>query len=272
VDGDGPLSPYPLIDPPGIWVLFNLLKGEDMSFPKEFMLGAATAAHQVEGNNIHSDFWAMEQTPASMFKEPSLDAVDHYNRFKEDIDFLAGMGLNAYRFSIEWARIQPEKSRFDNREIAHYREMLEYCHAKGVQPIVTMHHFSSPKWLILEGGWENETTTDYFAEYCAYTVKELGGLLDYVCTINEANMGLQLAKITRDMMSKMKAAQSDKPRSGNVQIGINTDMGNQAASRMAELSKAFGSMDLQTSYHFLSGRSPEGDMVTYTPTKKPVTR
>lgn len=72
-----------------------------MKFPKGFLVGAATAAHQVEGNNIHSDFWAMEQLEHSSFAEPSLDAVDHYNRYEEDIKLLAGAGLNAYRFSIE---------------------------------------------------------------------------------------------------------------------------------------------------------------------------
>ena len=70
----------------------------------DFLLGAATAAHQVEGNNTNSDFWAMEQMEHSVFKEPSLNAVDHYNRYRQDIDLMAEAGLNAYRFSIEWAR------------------------------------------------------------------------------------------------------------------------------------------------------------------------
>ena len=74
---------------------------------QRFLLGAATAAHQVEGNNIHSDFWIMEQLPHSSFVEPSMDAVDHYNRYEEDIRLLSDAGLNAYRFSIEWARIEP---------------------------------------------------------------------------------------------------------------------------------------------------------------------
>ena len=80
-----------------------------MKFKPDFLLGASTAAHQVEGNNTNSDFWAMEQVPGSIFREPSLDSVDHYNRFREDIDLMADAGLNAYRFSMEWARIQPEK-------------------------------------------------------------------------------------------------------------------------------------------------------------------
>jgi beta-glucosidase len=221
-------------------------------FNNGFLLGAATAAHQVEGNNIHCDFWAMEQTTYSMFKEPSLNAVDHYNCYREDIDLLAEVGLNAYRFSIEWSRIEHEKGNFEQKEIQHYRDVLEYCLMKKVVPIVTLHHFSSPKWLIQEGGWECGTVVDYFADYCALVIKELGSLMEYVCTINEANIGLQLAKISRDMMARMQ---------GSVQVGINTDFQNLMMSRMTELSKAFSGMDPQKIYHFLSGRTPEGDSI-----------
>ena len=129
-----------------------------------FLLGAATAAHQVEGNNIHSDFWALEQMENSGYKEPSLDAVDHYNRYEEDIQLIAEAGLNAYRFSIEWARIEPEKGRFDEKEIKHYENVLKCCREHNITPVVTMHHFFSPKWLISEGGWESEITIQYFAD------------------------------------------------------------------------------------------------------------
>ena len=78
-------------------------------FEKGFFVGAATAAHQVEGNNIHSDYWAQEQLPHTSFTEPSGIACDHYNKYEEDIKLLADAGLNAYRFSIEWARIEPEE-------------------------------------------------------------------------------------------------------------------------------------------------------------------
>ena len=101
--------------------------------PEGFYVGAATAAHQVEGNNIHSDYWAMEQMENTSFNEPSLDAVDHYNRYEEDIKLMADAGLNAYRFSIEWARIEPEQGKFDEAEIEHYRKVLECCHAHGLE-------------------------------------------------------------------------------------------------------------------------------------------
>ena len=97
------------------------------TFSKEFLIGASTAAHQVEGNNIHSDYWTMEHMRSTSFLEPSLDAVDHYNRYEEDIMLLKNAGLNAYRFSIEWARIEPLEGQFNETEIEHYRNMLKCC-------------------------------------------------------------------------------------------------------------------------------------------------
>jgi beta-glucosidase len=227
-------------------------------FSKDFLLGAATAAHQVEGNNTNSDYWVMEQVPGSMFKEPSGICVDHYNRYREDIDLLAGAGLNAYRFSIEWARIQPDKGSFDQKEIEHYRDVLQYCREKGVTPIVTMHHFSSPKWLIQEGGWEAKTTPDYFARYCEYTARQLGDILEYVCTINEANMGLQITRIAERHLAAMGGAQSS---ANNLQVGLNSEnnAGMEAMiAGMRAVGAAFG-MDPRSIQDFLKPRTPEGD-------------
>ena len=166
-----------------------------MSFSKTFFIGAATAAHQVEGNNIHSDYWALEHMKTSSFAEPSLDAVDHYNRCEEDIRLMAQAGLNAYRFSIEWARIEPQEGVFDDAEVEHYRNVIHCCKENGIEPIVTLHHFTSPKWLISKGGWEAETTPADFARYARYIMACLGGELKYVCTLNEANMGIQVAMV-----------------------------------------------------------------------------
>ena len=184
---------------------------------KDFLIGAATAAHQVEGNNIHSDFWVMENLKHSDFAEPSGLAVDHYNRYEEDIKLLADAGCSAYRFSIEWARIEPEEGRYDYREIEHYRKVIRCCRENGITPIVTLHHFSSPAWLIRKGGWTNERTVDSFAKYARYVATQLGDELEYVCTINEANMGFQLNKVMEDMK---KASQ----REGSVQVGVQLDM------------------------------------------------
>jgi beta-glucosidase len=160
-----------------------------MSFPEGFLWGAATAAHQVEGGNVNSDFWALEHQPGSMFAEPSGDACDHYRLFRQDIALLAELGLGAYRFSVEWARVETAPGRYSKSALAHYGEVLQTCHDHGITPMVTMHHFSSPRWLTELGGWEDADTPVRFAEYCATVLAELGPLIPYACTINEANIG-----------------------------------------------------------------------------------
>lgn len=244
-------------------------------FEREFLIGAATAAHQVEGNNIHSDYWAMEHMKYTNFNEPSLDAVDHYNRYEEDIRMMAEAGLNAYRFSIEWARIEPVEGQLDEKEIAHYRKVLECCRENGIEPIVTMHHFTSPKWLIENGGWEAEATVDAFAKYCKYVVEQLGDLMHYVVTINEANMGLQVKAIAerykRQMMAKMQQMMAmqasmnagDGTKAGNMegtaQIGMNfNSMMENMKKQQAENTEVFGVAEPQT---FVSARTEEGDML-----------
>ncbi len=108
------------------------------TFEKGFLIGAATAAHQVEGNNIHSDCWAQEHMVHTSYAEPSMDAVDHYHRYEEDIRLMAAAGLNAYRFSVEWARIEPQEGRFDDSEIEHYRKVIACCKENGLEPVVTL--------------------------------------------------------------------------------------------------------------------------------------
>lgn len=185
---------------------------------KHFLIGAATAAHQVEGNNTHSDFWIMEHIKHSDFVEPSGDACDHYNRYAEDIALLAQAGCNAYRFSIEWARVEPKEGKYCPKAIAHYRDVLQCCHNHGITPIVTLHHFSTPAWIISKGGWCMDYVVDAFGKYARKVAEELGDLIPYICTINEANMGFQLHKITRDMMK------AGKREEGGVQVGTNTDL------------------------------------------------
>ena len=235
-----------------------------MAFPKGFMIGAATAAHQVEGSNVHSDYWLQEHMPHSSFTEPSGDACDHYHRYAEDIELLAKAGLNAYRFSIEWARIEPEEGRFDEGEIEHYRQVIRCCRDHGVEPVVTLHHFTSPAWLIREGGWEAESTVEYFCRYAAYVAEQLGGELNYICTINEANMGLQLAAISKRYMlmaeqAKQAAASGAKQAEGKVQVGMNFEkmMENMKFAAM-ENAQAFGTPQPQT---FVSARTPAGDIL-----------
>ena len=233
-----------------------------MAFPKGFFVGAATAAHQVEGNNVHSDYWLQEHLPHTSFAEPSGDACDHYNRYEEDIALLAGAGLNAYRFSIEWARIEPEEGQFAESAIKHYQKVIRCCKDHGVEPIVTLMHFTSPAWLIRKGGWEVESTVEYFRRYAAYVTEKLGSELNYICTINEANMGLQLAAIEkrfRLMAARMQQAPSAKSAEGTVQVGMNFEkmMENMKFAAM-ENAQAFGTPQPKV---FVSSRTAEGDIL-----------
>ena len=231
-------------------------------FSKNFLIGAATAAHQVEGNNIHSDYWAQEQLPHTSFTEPSGLACDHYKRYEEDIRLLAEAGLNAYRFSVEWARIEPEEGKFDETEVEHYRKVIACCRAHGVEPIVTLMHFTSPVWLIRKGGWEAESTVEDFRRYASYVTEKLGGELKYICTINEANMGLQLAAIAkRFQLMAQQAAKNAKSAEGSVQVGMNFEkmMENMKFAAM-ENAQIFGTPQPQI---FVSSRTPAGDALVF---------
>ena len=238
-----------------------------MRFPKDFMIGAATAAHQVEGNNTNSDDWAQEQMPHSTFTEPSGEACDHYHRYEEDIRLLAEAGLDTYRFSIEWARIEPEEGRFDEEEIEHYRKVIACCKAHGVEPMVTLLHFTSPVWLIRKGGWEAESTVQDFRRYVAYVIERLGAELRYVCTINEANMGLQIASIAKryQLMAAQARQASERPDAkeaeGTVQVGMNFEKMMENRKKFAEENAAvFGTPDPRM---FVAPRTPEGDRLVF---------
>jgi beta-glucosidase len=158
------------------------------AFPQDFLWGVASAAHQVEGNNVNSDTWFLEHLPGSMFSEPSRDAVDHYHRYREDIALIAGLGFTSYRFSIEWARVEPEEGLFSKAELDHYRRMLEACREQGITPVVTFHHFTSPRWLLALGGWEGPRTAELFARYCDRVMAHMGDLIGVACTLNEPNL------------------------------------------------------------------------------------
>ncbi len=136
------------------------------TFPANFLWGTATAAHQVEGNNLNCDYWVLEHTPGSPFVEPSGDACDQYHRYADDIAMLARLGFNSYRFSIEWARVEPEPGEFSRAALDHYRRVLACCHDHKITPVVTFHHFTSPRWVAGDGGWEDKKTAELFARYC----------------------------------------------------------------------------------------------------------
>ena len=162
-------------------------RGKGTAKPHPFLWGVATAAHQIEGNNVNSDYWLLENVAGTGFPEPSGDACNSWERWPEDVALVRGLGLNAYRFSVEWARIEPEPGVFSNAVLDHYRRMCAACREAGISPVVTYHHFTSPRWIAARGGWENPDTADRFARYCERVTHAIGDFVDWGCTINEPN-------------------------------------------------------------------------------------
>ncbi|MGD0248946.1 MAG: family 1 glycosylhydrolase [Candidatus Limnocylindrales bacterium] len=157
----------------------------DLVFPPDFLWGAATAAHQVEGDNVNSDWWDWERQPGSPCVEPSGKACEHYTRYPADIALLASLGLNTYRFSVEWARVEPADGTFDPKELAHYRAVVDCVRSNGLTPMVTLNHFTMPRWVAAEGGWTSKRTPALFERYCRRVLEALGDGVPWYCTINE---------------------------------------------------------------------------------------
>lgn len=153
------------------------------TFPKKFLWGAATSSHQVEGGNTNNDWWEWEQN--GKVKEPSGRACDHWNRFKEDISLAKSLGHNAHRFSLEWSRIEPEEGRFSQEVLSHYQEVVESLKAQGLEPIVTLHHFTLPLWLARERGWLSDRAPVLFGRYAEKVVEALGRNVRTWITLNE---------------------------------------------------------------------------------------
>lgn len=168
-----------------------------VQFPEGFLWGASTAAHQIEGNNTNSDWWVKEHSAGTNIQEPSLDACDSYHRWDEDMDLLASLGFTDYRFSIEWARIEPAEGHFSRAELAHYRRMVEGAAARGLRPMITLHHFTVPQWFEARGGWTAEGAVELFARYVSACAPVIASDVSHVCTINEPNMIAVMAGLAK---------------------------------------------------------------------------
>jgi beta-glucosidase len=160
----------------------------EIVFPPDFLWGVATAAHQIEGGNVNNDWWAWEHNPESGTLEPSGDACDSFTRWREDVQLVADMGVGAYRFSLEWSRIEPAEGEFSVAALEHYRRICAALHGHGIAPVVTFHHFTTPLWLTARGGWESPDAPERFARYVARATAYLGDLIGWACTINEPNV------------------------------------------------------------------------------------
>jgi len=153
------------------------------SFRPGFLWGAATAAHQVEGGNRWSDWWQFEQAGRLPFE--SGNACDHLARYESDFDMARGMGHNCHRFSIEWSRIEPIEGEFNHDALEHYARIVAALRDRGLEPVVTLQHFTLPAWFAEGGGWERDDATERFSSYVRYVVARLGPSVTYWLTINE---------------------------------------------------------------------------------------
>jgi beta-glucosidase len=147
----------------------------------------------VEGSNLNSDWWVRENSnDRGQISEPSLDAADSYHRYGEDMQLLADAGLTAYRFSIEWARIEPEPGLVSRAQLLHYRRMVETAQELGLEPVVTLHHFTNPRWFAERGAWRAPDAVQRFRFYVETALPVIAGVR-YICTFNEPNMTSVLA-------------------------------------------------------------------------------
>ena len=163
-------------------------------FPEDFMWGTATAAHQVEGNNDNNNWHTWEESsddngvPRIHNGDKSGLAADHWNRYNDDIQLMKDMGMNAYRFSIEWSKVEPKKGQFDQNAIQHYLDKIDSLQAADLIPMLTFHHFSQPKWFDALGGFQKEENIQYFVNFCELIFAKTSDKVTYYCTINEPNV------------------------------------------------------------------------------------
>ncbi len=160
----------------------------DAHFPAAFLWGTATAAYQIEGGGTNTDWWRFEHREGSIAAEPCGDACDSWHRYGEDLDIVATLGLNSYRFSVEWARIEPRHGEIDRHALEHYRAVLAACHERAIAPVVTLHHFTLPLWVADAGGFESPDIAEWMGAYARVVGEALGDQIAMACTINEPNI------------------------------------------------------------------------------------
>lgn len=161
-------------------------------FPDGFLWGTATSAHQVEGNNVFSDWWDFEQKHQPSEKR-SETADDQYNRFEQDFNLAKSLNLSSQRLSIEWARIEPQPLEYDQAAIDHYRKVLKSLKDKKFVVMLTLWHFTLPKWVADIGGWENPLTGEYFLRFLKLVVPQLDEYVDFWVTLNEPGVYVFMA-------------------------------------------------------------------------------
>ncbi len=191
-----------------------------LKFPKKFLWGAATSAHQVEGNTYNQwTVWELENAVSlaarasyhyedldswgrikAQAKKPnsyvSAKGIGHYERYEQDFDLLKKMHMNAYRFSIEWSRIEPKQGVWDAEQIEHYKQYVRSLKKRGIEPVVTLFHFTLPIWFAELGGFEKRSNVRHFTAFAEKIIKELGADVRFIVTINEPEVYANLSYLT----------------------------------------------------------------------------
>lgn len=161
---------------------------EELKLPKDFLLGTAGAAVQIEGGDRNNTWYRWCEQGHIRDGSHCISANDHWNRYREDILFMKELHQDTCRMGIEWSRIQPEPGRFDPDALSHYRDVVHELTKNNIKPLITLHHFSHPLWLEDLGGWENPAVVGYFKNYTQYVVENLGDQVSDWITINEPNV------------------------------------------------------------------------------------
>lgn len=161
--------------------------------PRGFLWGTATAAHQIEGglDNSWTDFEAgsfPDGRPHIKNQDRSTIATDSWNRFDEDLAAMKALGSTTYRFSVEWSRLEPRKGEWNDAAMQRYREWCVKLRAAGIEPMVTLHHFTLPKWVVEAGGFENEASKADLERFTRRVAGNLKDQVDWWVTLNEANV------------------------------------------------------------------------------------
>jgi beta-glucosidase len=156
-----------------------------LRFPDGFLLGCATAAHQVEGGNVND--WSQWERQPGRVRDGSDASVacGHWERYRDDLRELAALGQNAHRFSVEWSRVEPLEGRFDRDALAHYADVVRTCRGNGLEPLVTLHHFTFPLWLADRGGAIAPEAPLRFARFAAACAEAFGAEVRWWITVNE---------------------------------------------------------------------------------------
>jgi len=191
---------------------------QDYIFPKDFYWGAATASHQVEGNN-HNDWSEWEKSEkriqdlkkSGLFDKYGQDnfisgrGADHYNKYKEDFKLAKELGHNATRFSIEWSRIEPKEGKFDQKAIDHYKDVIKTLKELDIEPFVTLWHWPIPIWLRDKGGLESSEIPKYFVRYAKKVVEALGDDVKFWITLNEPLVNTSISYVQGMATTKKKS-------------------------------------------------------------------